>query len=71
LNPGRRGGNPAINRFSYGAAYDQHLPAKYSVFPLLFGAEHYQSLETALASVGYHYLKMDPFHIEFCNDIAF
>jgi hypothetical protein len=26
--------------------FDQQLPAKCSVFPLLFGAEHYQSLET-------------------------
>jgi hypothetical protein len=27
--------------------FDQHLPAKCSVFPLLFDAEHYESLETA------------------------
>jgi hypothetical protein len=32
--------------------FDQHLPAKCSVFPLLFGAEHYQSLEIALTNVG-------------------
>jgi hypothetical protein len=25
LNPGRRGGKPAINRLSYGAALCQHL----------------------------------------------
>jgi hypothetical protein len=31
---------------------DPPLPAKCSVFPLLFGAEHYQSLETALTNVG-------------------
>jgi hypothetical protein len=31
---------------------DQHLPAKCSVFPLLFGAEHYQSLGIALTNVG-------------------
>jgi hypothetical protein len=31
-------------------AFDQHLPATSSVFPLLFGAEHYQSLETALTT---------------------
>jgi hypothetical protein len=31
---------------------DQHLPGKCSVFPLLFGAEQYQSLETALTNVG-------------------
>jgi hypothetical protein len=30
----------------------QHLPAKCSVFPLLFGAEHYQPLATVLTSVG-------------------
>jgi hypothetical protein len=27
---------------------DQQLPAKSSVFPLLFGSEHYKSLEIAL-----------------------
>jgi hypothetical protein len=32
--------------------FDQKLPAKCSVFPLLFGAEHHQSLETALTNVG-------------------
>jgi hypothetical protein len=51
--------------------FDQHLPATSSVFPLLFGAEHYQSLEIALINVGYHYLKVDLFRIEFCNDTAF
>jgi hypothetical protein len=39
--------------------FDQHLPSKCSVFPLLFGAEHYQSLEIALTNVGLHYLKVD------------
>jgi hypothetical protein len=51
--------------------FDQHLPAKCSGFPLLFGAEHYQSLEIALTSVRQHYLNVDFFHIEFCNDAAF
>jgi hypothetical protein len=51
--------------------FDQQLPAECSVFPLLFGVEHYQSLEIALTNVGYHYLKMDLFHTEFCNDVAF
>jgi hypothetical protein len=51
--------------------FDRHLPAKCSVFPLLFGVEHYESLETALTNVGEHYLKVDLFHIEFCNDAAF
>jgi hypothetical protein len=32
--------------------FDQHLPAKCPVFPLLFGAEHYQSLGTASTNVG-------------------
>jgi hypothetical protein len=32
--------------------FDQNRPAKCSVFPLLFGAEHYQSLEIALTNVG-------------------
>jgi hypothetical protein len=32
--------------------FDQHLPAKCSVFPLLFGAEHYQSLEMSSTNVG-------------------
>jgi hypothetical protein len=32
--------------------FDQHLPAKCSVFPLLFGAEHYQSLEIVFTNVG-------------------
>jgi hypothetical protein len=32
--------------------FDQHLPAKCWVFPLLFDAEHNQSLETALTNVG-------------------
>jgi hypothetical protein len=32
--------------------FNQHLHAKCSVFPLLFSAEHYQCLETALSSVG-------------------
>jgi hypothetical protein len=49
--------------------FDQHLPVKCFVFPL--GAEHYQSLETALTDVGQHYLKVDVFQIQFCNDIAF
>jgi hypothetical protein len=30
----------------------EQLPAKCSFFPLLFGAEHYQSLEIALTNVG-------------------
>jgi hypothetical protein len=34
------------------SGFDQHLPSKCSVFPLLFGAGHYQSLETALTNVG-------------------
>jgi hypothetical protein len=51
--------------------FDQHLAAKCSVFPLLLGAEHYQSLEISLTDVGQHYLKVELFHIEFCNDIAF
>jgi hypothetical protein len=50
---------------------NQHLPVKCSVSPLFFGAEHYQSLKTALTNVGEHYLKVDLFHIEFCNDAAF
>jgi hypothetical protein len=25
LNPGRRGGKPATNRLSYGAAYNSHM----------------------------------------------
>jgi hypothetical protein len=41
--------------------FGQQLPAKCSVFPFLFGAEHYQSLETALANVRYHYLKVGLF----------
>jgi hypothetical protein len=32
-------------------AFD-HLSAKRSFFPLLFGAEHYQSLELAFTNVG-------------------
>jgi hypothetical protein len=32
--------------------FDQHRPAKSSVFLLLSGAEHYQSLEIALTNVG-------------------
>jgi hypothetical protein len=32
--------------------FDQHLSAKCSVLPLLFGAEYYQSLEIALTKVG-------------------
>jgi hypothetical protein len=51
--------------------FGQHVPAKCSVFPLLFGAEHNQSLGIALTNVEWHYLKMDLFHIEFCNDVAF
>jgi hypothetical protein len=31
--------------------FDQQLPVKYSVFMVLFGAEHYQSLEIALTKV--------------------
>jgi hypothetical protein len=31
---------------------DQHVPANRSVFPLFFGAEHYQSPEIALTNVG-------------------
>jgi hypothetical protein len=51
--------------------FDQHLPAKCSVFPLLFGAEQYQSLEITLINVGQHYLTVDRFHIEFCNGVEF
>jgi hypothetical protein len=32
--------------------FDQQPPAKCSVFPLLFAAEHYQPLEIALTKVG-------------------
>jgi hypothetical protein len=32
--------------------FDQQPPVKCSVFPLLFGAEHNQSLEIALTHVG-------------------
>jgi hypothetical protein len=32
--------------------FDQQLPAKCSVIPSLFSAEHYQSLEIALTNVG-------------------
>jgi hypothetical protein len=45
------------------------FPVKCFVSPL--GAEHYQSLETALTDVRQHFLTVDLFHIEFCNDIAF
>jgi hypothetical protein len=45
--------------------------SKCSVFPLLFGAEHYRALEIALTNVGQHYLRVTLFHIEFCNDVAF
>jgi hypothetical protein len=31
---------------------DQYLSEKCSVFPLLFGAEHYQSLKIALTNIG-------------------
>jgi hypothetical protein len=51
--------------------FDQRLPAKYSVFQLLFGADHNQSLEIALNNVGYHYLNVGLSHIQFCNDVAF
>jgi hypothetical protein len=51
--------------------FDRHLPAEFSVFSFLFGAEYYQSLEIALPNVGEHYQKVDLFHIEFCNDDAF
>jgi hypothetical protein len=32
--------------------FDQHLAAKCPVIPLLFGAEHHQSLAIALTNVG-------------------
>jgi hypothetical protein len=32
--------------------FDQYLPAKSSLLPLFFGAEHYQPIEIALTSVG-------------------
>jgi hypothetical protein len=32
--------------------FDQQFPAKCSVFPLLFGAEHNKSLEIVLTNVG-------------------
>jgi hypothetical protein len=32
--------------------FDQQLPEKCSVFPLFFGAEHFQSLEIALTNIG-------------------
>jgi hypothetical protein len=51
--------------------FDQQLPAKCSVFPLLFRSEHYQPLEISLTNVGYHYVKVGIFHIECCNDVAF
>jgi hypothetical protein len=49
----------------------KHLPAKCPVSPLLFAAEHYESLEIALTNIGQNYLKVDLFHIEFCSDDAF
>jgi hypothetical protein len=51
--------------------FNQQLPAKCLVFLLLFGAERYKSLEITLANVGYLYLKVHLFYIEFCNDAAF
>jgi hypothetical protein len=33
LNPGRRGGKPATNRLSYGAALSLRLPSGWAVFP--------------------------------------
>jgi hypothetical protein len=44
-----------------------HLPAKCSVFPLLFGAEHHQSLEIALTNVGQHYVKVELFYIDYID----
>jgi hypothetical protein len=34
------------------SGFGQHLPARCSGFPLLFGAENNQSLDTALTDVG-------------------
>jgi hypothetical protein len=50
--------------------FDQRLPAKCSVFPLLFGAEHYPFLEIAVTDFRKQYLKVDLFYIEFCNNVA-
>jgi hypothetical protein len=41
-----------VRKVSELPGFDQSLPVKCSIFPLLFGAEHYQSLETALTNVG-------------------
>jgi hypothetical protein len=51
--------------------FDQHLPPKCSVLPLLFGSERCQPLEIALTNVGYHYLKVDLFLIDLCDYVAF
>jgi hypothetical protein len=51
--------------------FDQHRTAKCSTFALLFGADHYQSLELALPNVGLLYLKVELLHVELCKDIAF
>jgi hypothetical protein len=42
-----------------------------NIFPLLFGAEHYQSLEIALTNVIWYYVNVDLFHTRFCNEAEF
>jgi hypothetical protein len=44
--------------------FNQHLSAKYFIFPLIFSAEHYQFLENAVTTVGQHYLKVKLSHTE-------
>jgi hypothetical protein len=44
--------------------FNQHLPAKYFIFLLIFSVEHYQYLENAVTNIGQHYLKVKLFHTE-------
>jgi hypothetical protein len=38
--------------------FNQHLPVTCSVIPLLFSAEHYQSLENSVTNIRLHYLRV-------------
>lgn len=50
--------------------FDQCLPEKRSVVPLLFSVEYYELSETIVKIVGEHYLWADLFHNQFCNGVT-
>jgi hypothetical protein len=54
LNPGRRGGKPATNRLSYGAAYVSTLPTLELILPLIPLFQNFKPLKFYFAGLRTH-----------------